>query len=321
MRRPHRPVFLLVLLCLGALACSCTANRSAEGHAQAYAPVMASYLDKTPAAPAALPTEPQPLMTAAATSETLSPAPAEGPLLEPFVDAPMLAFHYFTHDVVQRSTGLAADAATVNDPLSGYNRFMFQFNDAIYSILRPFGEGYNYVVPEKGRIGVRNFFHNLKAPVRIVNSLLQGKFKGAGVHMARFVGNTAFGFLGVAGTFNDKPGIVEVDDEDFGQTLAVWGFGDGFYLMLPFIGPSTLRDTVGLGVDRFMEPVNWISPWPFFDEYDWQWIVEASVGGYETFNEFTFRMDEYETFKEAAIEPYSAMRDAYIQRRQAQIAK
>lgn len=223
------------------------------------------------------------------------------------------------------SYGLAADeydVATVPDPLEGWNRFWFSFNDGLYTaVLQPLGHGYNYVVPEVVRVGVRNFYENLKAPKYIINSLLQGKFKGAGVHMARFIGNTAFGLFGFAGTFNDKKGIVETDREDFGQTLAVWGFGDGFYLVLPILGPTTLRDGVGLGVDNFLDPITYISPWPFWEGEPWQWWVEYGTWAYLRFNEISFSLDYYDDFKATAISPYSAMRNAYIQMRRDKISR
>jgi phospholipid-binding lipoprotein MlaA len=210
----------------------------------------------------------------------------------------------------------------VPDPLEGWNRFWFNFNDALYTaFFEPVGSAYNYVVPTKARIGVRNFFDNLKSPVYIVNSLLQGKFLGAGVHMSRFIGNTAFGFLGFAGTFNDKEAVVETDREDFGQTLAVWGVGDGFYLVLPILGPTTLRDGIGMGVDSFLEPTSYISPWPFWPSEPWQWWAEFGVEAYGKFNAISFRLDYYDDLKATALSPYTAMRDAYIQLRRNKIAK
>lgn len=241
-----------------------------------------------------------------------------------FFDDTDLAFDFVANGGF-RHTGLAADeydTVSVADPLEGWNRFWFHFNDALYTgVLQPLGRGYNYVVPEKGRIGVRNFFENLRAPIYIVNSLLQGKFKGAGVHMSRFIGNTAFGFLGFAGTFNEKKGIVETDKEDFGQTLAVWGLGDGFYLVLPILGPTTLRDGVGRGVDNFFTPTSYISPWPFWETQPWQWWTEYGVEAYHKFNDISFKLDYYDDFKATALSPYTAMRDAYIQMRQNKIAK
>ncbi|TVM20005.1 hypothetical protein DPQ33_01905 [Oceanidesulfovibrio indonesiensis] len=249
-----------------------------------------------------------------------------------FFDDTDLAFDFVANGGL-RHTGLAADEyeyydeydeyATVADPLAGWNRFWFNFNDALYTgVLQPLGRGYNYVMPVKARVGVRNFFDNLKAPMYIANSLLQGKFKGAGVHMSRFIGNTAFGFLGFAGTFNDKKGIVETDTEDFGQTLAVWGFGDGFYLVLPILGPTTLRDGIGMGVDStFFNPITYIAPWPFWQSEPWQWWTEYGVWAYQKFNYISFQLDYYDDFKATAISPYAAMRDAYIQMRRNKIAR
>lgn len=232
-------------------------------------------------------------------------------------------------------TGLAAGEAitgdefgdsqnfVVADPLEPWNRVWFVFNDGVYRILlQPLGKGYNYVVPEFARTGVKNLSHNLLFPVRFVNCLLQGKFKGAGVQMARFVGNTAFGLGGLLNTFDEKKSIVPSHDEDFGQTLAVWGVGDGFYLVLPLLGSTTLRDGVGRLADRFADPVTYLNPWPLWLGYEpAPYWVSATIRGGFTFNQISFRLDEYDRFKGAVVEPYAAMRDAYIQNRQMEIAR
>ncbi len=207
-------------------------------------------------------------------------------------------------------------AVYVADPLEPWNRFWFGFNDIFFQgVIQPLGTGYNYVMPEEARTGIKNFFHNLMFPVRFVNCILQGKFKGAGVQMARFVGNTAFGFGGLSDHFNRKKSIVESYDEDFGQTLAVWGVPDGFYLVLPLLGPSTLRDSAGSMVDRFGDPITYLNPWPFYFYEPAPYWIGATARGTSTFNALSFRLDEYDRFKDAAVEPYTAMRDGYIQNR------
>mgnify|MGYP001551625355 CR=1 FL=1 len=201
------------------------------------------------------------------------------------------------------------DEGIVDDPLEPWNRFWFEVNDAAYSYaLNPLAKGYRYVVPDELRRGVRNFFHNLLFPVRFVNCILQGKFLAAGVEFSRFVGNTMYGF-GFLGHFNDAKGIVEVtDDEDFGQTLAVWGFGNGFYVVWPLLGPSTLRDTIGMLGDSALSPVTYVSPW----------YASTAASAYARFNTLSFHIDEYDALKSAAFEPYSAFRNGYIQLRNEQ---
>lgn len=204
------------------------------------------------------------------------------------------------------------DAALVDDPLEPWNRFWFQFNDAVMTgVLNPLAKGYNYVVPEPIRRGVKNFFHNLLFPVRFVNCILQGKFLAAGVEFSRFIGNTMYGF-GFYGHFDHVPSIVEVtDDEDLGQTLAVWGFGNGFYIVWPILGPSTLRDTIGMIGDSFLDPVTYVQPW----------YASTSASVFSRFNTISFQIDAYESLKEAAFEPYSAFRNAYIQNRNERISE
>ena len=109
------------------------------------------------------------------------------------------------------------------------------------------------MVPEFARAGVKNFFHNLKAPIRILSNLLQGKGMAAGVEASRFVMNTAFGFGGLMNPAKNSKPIVETDDEDLGQTLGTWGMGEGFYIVWPILGPSTVRDTVGFVGDSFLD--------------------------------------------------------------------
>ncbi|MFW5733530.1 MAG: VacJ family lipoprotein [Oceanidesulfovibrio sp.] len=314
--------FLLCLILVLGAACSARQSAGPEALLKSDGSSMASLQTGETVEPA------ESSIATAQTGKTVEPNAGFGDLSfldsRPyFFDDPDLAFDVVVSGALH--TGLAADeydVVSVADPLEGWNRFWFNFNDALYTVfLQPLGRGYNFIMPEKGRVGVRNFFDNLKAPVYIINSLLQGKFKGAGVHMSRFIGNTAFGFLGFAGTFNDKKGIVETDEEDFGQTLAVWGFGDGFYLVLPLLGPTTLRDGIGMGVDNFFTPITYIAPWPFWESEPWQWWTEYGVWTYHKFNYISFKLDYYDDFKATALSPYTAMRDAYIQMRRSKIAK
>ncbi len=193
----------------------------------------------------------------------------------------------------------------IPDPIAKWNKIMFRFNDKLYFwVLKPIARGYKAVVPVPVRVSVKNFFQNLTAPIRIVNSSLQGKWKASGEELIRFFINTTAGIGGLGdpaqGSYWPK-----TSDEDFGQTLAVYKIGNGFYIVWPFFGPSTLRDTVGMIGDRFLNPLSYISP------------SEASLGmsGLDVVNSTSFRIGDYEALKKAAIEPYNAFRDAYIQHR------
>jgi phospholipid-binding lipoprotein MlaA len=199
----------------------------------------------------------------------------------------------------------------VADPLEGLNRIMFGINDILYFwVAKPLAQTYKGIVPEPVRIGIRNFFHNLTTPIRFVNCHLQGKKASADIELKRFLINTTSGILGFGDPALDKKGLKPVE-EDLGQTLAVYGFGNGFYIVWPLLGPSTLRDTVGFAGDQFLNPVRYIEPW------------EASIGtsAVGNINESSFFIGEYEAFKSAAVDPYVAMRQAYIQYRNKQIKK
>ena len=206
----------------------------------------------------------------------------------------------------------AGRTQAVADPLEPWNRFWFEFNDKFYFALwKPLTEGYVTVVPEFARTGVKNFFNNLKAPIRILSNLLQGKGKAAAVEASRFVMNTAFGFGGLMNPAKNKKTIVETDDEDLGQTLGTWGVGEGFYIVWPILGPSTARDTVGFVGDSFLDAPTYLAPW----------YKSAGVKGYRTFNDGSFHLGEYEAMKDAAVEPYTAVRNAYIQYRKKKVEK
>lgn len=143
------------------------------------------------------------------------------------------------------------------DPWEGFNRKMFAFNDGFdQHLMVPTAKAYRTVTHKKQRKGIRNFLANLRTPVILVNDLLQGEFSRAGETMGRFVINSTIGFGGM-GDPAERLGI-EQHSEDFGQTLAVWGVDSGPYLVLPFFGPSTLRDGFGAGVDLTVDPAFWV---------------------------------------------------------------
>lgn len=142
------------------------------------------------------------------------------------------------------ATGGADDSANV-DPWEPFNRSMFKFNDKVdRAVIKPVAKGYKAVFPAPIRKGVGNFFRNLDDPTTIVNDVLQGKFHQSVHDSVRFLFNTTFGLLGF---FDVSTALgLERHEEDFGQTFSVWGFAQGPYLVLPFLGPSTLSDGIGL---------------------------------------------------------------------------
>lgn len=200
-------------------------------------------------------------------------------------------------------------AEPVFDPLSGYNRLMTQVNDRFYFwLIKPASRGYRAVLPEGARLGVGRFFRNLLMPVRFVNNLLQFKLKRAGTELSRFILNTTFGVLG----FSDPAASrfdLQAYPEDFGQTLGYYGFGGGFHIVLPLLGPSNLRDAVGLVPDYYLDPVSYIAS-PY---------TEQGVRAYKEVNNTSLHIGEYESLKKDAIDLYTFLRDGYEQRRVNQV--
>lgn len=199
----------------------------------------------------------------------------------------------------------------VSDPLEPVNRVIFEFNDRLYFwVIKPAAQGYSYFIAEDVRICVRDFIHNIFAPVRIVNNLLQGKFKNSGTETARFLINSTVGIAGLADPAKREFGI-EVKDEDFGQTLGHYGLGEGIYLVWPIIGPSNVRDSIGLVGDSFLTPFSYI------DQPSMRTGIALYAG--TIVNNTSLVLGDYEDFKAGTIDPYVALRDAYHQNRQKKI--
>jgi phospholipid-binding lipoprotein MlaA len=206
--------------------------------------------------------------------------------------------------------GEEEEKAPIPDPLESFNRAMFGFNDKLYFwVLKPVAQGYKKVVPEAPRVGVKNFFDNLKFPIRFVSSLLQADFSGAATEVGRFAVNTIWGVGGLLDPASGQQLNIAKKDADLGQTLGVFGLGQGIYIVWPVLGPSSARDSIGIAGDYFLYPVSYITPW-----YDW-----LAVRAYEEVNETSLRIGDYEFIKEAAIDPYVALRDAYSQYRQKKV--
>lgn len=201
---------------------------------------------------------------------------------------------------------------TIADPLEPLNRLFFQFNDRLYFwAVKPVASGYKVVVPEDLRLGVKNFFSNLTGPVRLVNCLLQANLKGAGNETIRLLLNSTLGLAGFLDPAKTELGI-EKRNEDFGQTLGVWGMGPVFYVEWPFLGASSLRDAIGFAGDILLDPkIYLVKSAP----------VSLAIRTYDQINDISFRIGEYEDFKKSVLDPYIAKRDAYHQYRKHQIKK
>lgn len=196
--------------------------------------------------------------------------------------------------------------AGIADPLESFNRAMYHFNDRLYFwVLKPVAQGYGKVVPEVARVGVRNFFSNVASPIRIVNCVFQANFVGAAKELGRFVVNTLWGFGGLLDPASDNAVNLPKQDGDFGQTLGVYGLGQGFYIHWPIFGPSSPRDTVGMIGDLFLDPFTYLIASD----------VLVGIKAYEKVNATSLAIGDYESLKDAAVDPYVAFRDAYVQYR------
>ncbi len=216
---------------------------------------------------------------------------------------------FFDEDFDLLEEELAEQTVEVSDPLEPLNRLMYNVNDALYFwVLNPCAKTCKAVVPEPARIGIHNFFQNLTTPVRFVNCLLQGKGGAAETELNRFLINTTAGVLGFGDPARDKHSLQPVA-EDLGQTLAIHGLDNGFYIVWPLLGPSTVRDSVGMVGDLFLNPVFYVKPAE----------DSISISAGEFVNESSFRIGEYEAFKSMDLDPYVAMRESYIQYRNKQI--
>lgn len=191
----------------------------------------------------------------------------------------------------------------IPDPLEPLNRVFFVFNDKLYFwVLKPVKQGYTKVLPGDVRFVIGNFFTNLASPVSFVNTLLQGRFRDAGVVLSRFVINSTIGVFGfsdlAAEGFNLEP-----ERGDFGETLGVYGIGEGIYLCLPLFGPSDLRDGVGLFADMQLHPYSYSGM---------NSEEKLAVRSFEFINRLSITPDVYEELKKIALDPYVASRQAYI---------
>ncbi|CAD5110289.1 MlaA family lipoprotein [Zestomonas carbonaria] len=197
---------------------------------------------------------------------------------------------------------MAAGAATEEDPWEGFNRAIFRFNDTLDTYaLKPLAQGYQKVTPQFLEDGVHNMFNNVGDVGNLANNLLQGKFHDAGVDTGRLIFNTTFGLLG----FFDVGTRMGLDrnDEDFGQTLGAWGVGSGPYLVLPFFGPSTLRDAPAKIPDSFLEP------YPYIDHVPTRNVIRG-VDVIDT------RADLLSAEKMVTGDKYVFIRNVYLQNRE-----
>ncbi|MCK4502956.1 MAG: VacJ family lipoprotein, partial [Desulfuromonadales bacterium] len=207
-------------------------------------------------------------------------------------------------------TTTGAPERLINDPFQTFNRSVFWFNDKLYFyVFKPVAKGYRFAIPKPARVSVRNFFYNVATPIRAGNALLQFKFRDFGTEGYRFVINSTFGVLGLFDPADSVAGVKRIS-EDFGQTLGHYQVGHGFYLVLPIVGPSSLRDGSGVFVDSFADPLRYTKINSF---------EHIAVKFLDAETRLSLDRDTYEGIIHDAIDPYLFIRAAYAQRRLAQV--
>jgi len=216
------------------------------------------------------------------------------------------------------------------DPWEPMNTGIFEFNRQMdHYVLKPVAKGYNFIMPDLAQVGVSNFFYNIRFGPRFLNNLFQGKVKGAGIELGRFLINTTVGiagFIDVAKKFD-----LVTPEEDLGQTLGFYGVKPGPYLVLPFLPPFTVRDLVGYIGDVFLNPINWLvvpiievnhvpSVIDHEDRTTTSFIQMGSRVG-EVINDRSRNLEKFQGVEEATLDLYTAVRNAYLQKRSQAIAE
>jgi phospholipid-binding lipoprotein MlaA len=240
----------------------------------------------------------------AATEPTVEPA--EDPFYDPFAksDEPAGGEEY--------------------DPWEPLNTKVFEFNRQVDRwVLKPAAQGYNAVVPNPVQIGISNLFYNIRFPSRLINNLAQGKLSGAGTEVGRFLLNSTFGLGGLVDVA--KYMDITTPEEDTGQTLGYYGMKPGPYVVLPFLPPFTLRDLIGYVGDIALNPINWMV-FPIIEVNGIPSLVAhhnrttssiAQIGDRveEILNDRSLNLEKFQGVEEATLDLYTAVKNAYIQKR------
>lgn len=204
---------------------------------------------------------------------------------------------------VAQEAEVTASPSVDTDPWEGFNRNMYAVHDGIdEAVLEPVARGYRAITPGPLRTGVVNFMRNLRSPVIFANDVLQGEVPRAGTTVARFGINTTIGILGI---FDPATGMgLERHDEDFGQTLAVWGVGAGPYVFIPVLGPTTVRDGIGRVVDIAFDPITWLEG----DDANTFRVSRTVLDGISTREQL---LDTVADIKRTSVDPYVTIRSSY----------
>jgi len=196
----------------------------------------------------------------------------------------------------------------INDPIEPANRNIFAVNKFLdTALIKPVATAYRDYTPDFFQRSIRNVLNNLRTPVIFFNDIMQGQFKRAGVTLGRFLINSTIGVAGIGDPATDFG--LPFHNEDFGQTLAVWGMDEGPYVMLPIFGPSNPRDTVGLIVDILIDPLNW---WASNTDREWIPIARSGVRAVDSRSR---NIDALDDLEKSSLDFYAAIRSLYRQRR------
>ncbi len=204
---------------------------------------------------------------------------------------------------------------SIADPLEKVNRGTFWLNHGIYTyLIRPVSKVYRTIVPKPVRQGLDNAYQNVAFPVRVVNHTLQGNLPRAGQETGKFLVNSTVGVGGFMRPSDRIPALANVPSADTGQTFARWGIGHGYYLVLPILGPSSVRETVGYAGDYALNPVNWVTI--LYGGYAWTLAIPYT----NTVRSTPGQMDQYDAAIGNAVDPYLAARSSFVQYR-AEVAR
>lgn len=203
-----------------------------------------------------------------------------------------------------------------NDTFKSYNLFMTGINDTIYTnLLTPIAKGYKSIIHEEIRIGLSNAFSNIQYPVSFINNILQLKIENSWIETQRFLLNTTLGFIGFKDIAKSSFDL-DAKKEDFGQTLGYYGFNNTPHIVLPLLGPSNLRDILGMGGDYFANPLSYIEHRGNLLANDTE---STYTKAYNTLNEYSFTYIQYEKIKKDSINLYLLLKNAYEQKRDKEI--
>jgi phospholipid-binding lipoprotein MlaA len=266
---------------------------------------------------AMLPTDAAPSLPETSDAPSVARIAMASPAAEPVTDD-------LSNDIFDPFATPGEEGIEEYDPWEPVNTKVFEFNRQFDRwVLKPVAKGYNFVVPSPVQVGVSNFFYNLRFPPRFLNNIFQGKVKGAGIEMGRFLVNSTAGiggFLDVAQHLDLK-----TPEEDTGQTLGFYGVKPGPYMVLPLLPPFTLRDLVGYVGDIFMNPINWLVA-PLIEVEGVPSLIPhknrmttgfVQTGGrvFEIVNERSLNLEKFQGVEEATLDLYTAVRNAYLQKR------